>query len=267
MNEITSRDNQHLKYVRYVRDGRESESIFIEGTRLVEEAIRSNLSISKCFVASSFSESNRGAELLDQIEDSEIAIFNVPDAVFRTIADTENPQGIIAIANRPESSSETIEKCLEKNALKLVVLLHQINNPANLGAVLRTAEAAGVSGVVTTSDSADAFSPKSLRASMGSAFRVPVWENIDIELAFEWASKTSLKTTALDIGGGSSIYEANWRQPRLLIIGSEAHGLEKDLLVKSNEIINIPIAPSVESLNLAVSCGITLFEARRQNSL
>lgn len=267
MNEITSRDNQHLKYVRSVRDGRESESIFIEGIRVVQEATRSNLSINKCFVASSFAQTNRGGELLRQIEDSETAIFSVPDAVFRTIADTENPQGIIAIASRPESSGEVIEKRLAENKLKIVVLLDRINNPANLGAVLRTAEAAGVSGVVTTTGSSDAFSPKSLRSSMGSAFRVPVWENIDIEHAVEWASITGLKTTALDIGGASSIYEADWRLPRLLIIGSEAHGLEKVTLTETDEVLNIPMASPVESLNLAVSSGITLFEARRQNSL
>lgn len=267
MNEITSRDNQHLKFARSVRDGRESEAIFIEGTRLVEEAIRSNVAITKCFVTHSFEESDRGGELVRQLEASETEIFYVPDAVFKTIADTENPQGIIAIAKRHESSSETIEKGLEKNVLKLVVLLHQINNPSNLGAVLRTAEAAGVCGVVTTPGSSDPFLPKSLRASMGSAFRLPVWENVDIERALDWASKTGLKTTALDIGRGSSIYEADWRQPRLLIIGSEAHGLEKDLLTKTVEVLNIPMASQVESLNLSVSCGIALFEARRQNNL
>lgn len=263
MNEITSRDNQHLKFARAVRDGREADWIFIEGTRLVEEAIQSKLSINTCFATRSFAEGRREV-LVRQLIDSETELFYVPDAVFKTIADTENPQGIIAIGKRPVAYIQGIEKCLKENDLKLVVLLNQINNPANLGAVLRTAEAAGVSGVVTTIGSADAFSPKSLRAAMGSAFRIPVWENADISIVFDWARKMGLLPTALDVGGQSTIYDTGWKNPRLLIVGSEAHGLDKDLLDKVEEVVSVPMALPVESMNLAVSCGITLFEARRQ---
>jgi TrmH family RNA methyltransferase len=263
MDEITSKDNQHLKFARAVRDGREADLIFIEGSRLAEEAVQSKLPINKCFTTRSFV-GGRGGELVQKFIDSRTDLFYVSDAVFNTIADTENPQGIIAIAARPMASSEVIENCLRESDLKLVVLLHQINNPANLGAVLRTAESAGVSGVVTTAGSADAFSPKSLRASMGSAFRLPVWENTDMDHTLEWAREAGLKTTSLDIDGRSSIYEVDWQPSRLLIFGSEAHGLEKDFLANVDEVVTIPMATPVESLNLAVSCGITLFEARRQ---
>lgn len=265
MNEITSRDNQHLKFARAVRDCRERDCIFIEGLRLVEEAIQSECLVNKSFVTRSFLDTARGDELVQQLAITEAEILLVSDALLRSIADTENPQGIVAIAARPTGGREAIEISLSHSGLKLVLLLHQINNPSNLGAVMRTAEAAGAAGVITTKGSSEAYSPKSLRASMGSAFRIPVWENADLDLVFEWAGKAGLKTTALDIGGQSSIYQADWRQPRLLLTGSEAHGLEKNLLAKKDEVLNIPMASPVESLNLAVSCGIALFEARRQN--
>jgi TrmH family RNA methyltransferase len=265
MNEITSRDNQHLKFAKAVRDGRERDWIFIEGLRLAEEAIRSACLVNKCFVTRSFLDTARGDELVQGFTGTETEILLVSDTLLRSIADTENPQGIIAIAERPTGGREAIEAQLSGKGLKLVLLLHEINNPSNLGAVLRTAEAAGAAGVITTTGSSDAFSPKSIRASMGSAFRLPVWENVDISYVFEWAEKVELRTTALDIGGRRSIYEVDWRQQRLLIAGSEAHGLESDILAKTDETLNIPMASPVESLNLAVSCGITLFEARRQN--
>ncbi len=267
MNEITSRDNQNLKFARAVRDGRERDWIFVEGLRLVEEAIRSECSINKCFVSRAFTETARGDEIVRQLEKPETDVFQLPDAIFRSIGDTDNPQGIVTIAKRPTDGKDSIEANLSKTEtlLPVVVFLSEINNPSNLGAVLRTAEAAGAAGVITSTGSTDAYSPKSIRASMGSGFRLPVWENAETEAVFDWAAKFKLKATALDLGGTKTLYEIDWRTPRLLIVGSEAHGLGQEILVRAADIIKIPMQPPVESLNLAVSCGITLFEARRQN--
>jgi rRNA methylases len=254
-----------MKFARAVRDGREDGSMLIEGTRLFEEAIRSECHISTCFVTQSLLETQRGSKLLGLIDRDGTDVSLVSDTLLRTIADTANPQGIIAVARRPASGGREIEARLNRSVFKLVVFLVSINNPSNLGAVVRTAEAAGVAGVITSIGSADAFSPKSLRAAMGSAFRMPVWENANAQETIEWCDKIGLRTTSLDIKGTSNIYEADWREPRLLIIGSEAHGLDEDVLARSNDVLTIPMASPVESLNLAVSCGITIFEARRQS--
>lgn len=245
---ITSRDNPKLKSARSVRDGREPDLVFIEGVRLLGEAIRSNVEIVNVFVSQDFG-------LTNVLPDHPEAIV-VEKKAFRSIADTENPQGVIAIARRPQFSLTSFQA-------GLTVLLHEVNNPANLGAVIRTAEAAGASGLMATTGSADAFSSKSIRASMGSAFRLPIVEEIDFFEAVEWAKSAGLVTTAADVASNLPYFRIDWTVPRLVIFGSEAHGLDEVHLAAVEQKIVIPIDSKVESLNLAVSSGIILFEARR----
>jgi TrmH family RNA methyltransferase len=270
MNEIphiTSRDNQRLVLARKVRDGHSVGSIFIEGKRLTLEALRSELEISTCFMSQRFADSNENAEILDLLEQSAGLIFALPDRVFRTIAATENSQGVIVVAERPASSLEIIEQNLGAHlSLPIVLLLLRANNPSNLGAVLRTAEASGVAGVIISKGSTDAFSPKALRASMGSAFRIPIWTGPDFETVITWTEKTGLRPTAIGAVSKSSYTNADLRVPRLLIFGSEAHGIGNAEMDKINESLYVPMENDVESLNLAVAAGVILFEAKRQNS-
>lgn len=247
---IESRDNSKLKLARGVRDGRESSLIFVEGTRLVEEALSSNVNCR--FLLASTAYDNRFDKLPE--------LYRVEAAIFSSIADTENSQGIIAIAERPKHS-------LEHSPGGLVVLLHRVNNPSNLGAVVRTSEAAGAVGLITTNGAADAFSPKALRASMGSAFRLPIVERIGFGDAIEWARSHGLVTIAADNAGFVNYTDIDWTVPRLVVFGSEAHGLGERELELIDEKIVIPMENEVESLNLAVSSGIVLFEAKRQRDL
>ena len=251
---ITSRDNIKLKLARAVRDGREPLLIFIEGSRLFEEALRSGLDIQHILVSSDVSDSVKLAELPISKRPS---VAKVAPRLFDSIADTTNSQGVIALAVKPSSGLENVPP-------GLTVLLHRINNPSNLGAVIRTAEAAGVAGLITTKGSADAFSPKALRASMGSAFRLPIVEGIDFAIAVDWARERGLVSTAADISGEIGYAEIDWLVPRLVVFGSEAHGLNQTELAVIDEKILIPMENEVESLNLAVSSGIILFEAKRQ---
>lgn len=263
MNEIekiTSRDNQRLISVRKVRDGKAPERIFVEGRRLVEEALRSAIAISECFVVEDFQD----MDLLNAVGMRTTRIAEISEKVFATIADTQQPQGIILIAKRPNTSAERIKNGLDSASLPIVIFLDEINNPSNLGAVLRTAEAAGVGGIIVSKNSADTYSPKALRAAMGAAFRLPVWENANFDEVLAWAKEGNLTTTAADIAATISYTEVDWEKPRLLIFGSEAHGLSAENLENTDEIIAIEMENGVESLNLAVSAGIILFEAKRQ---
>jgi len=145
-----------------------------------------------------------------------------------------------------------------------VLFLSEINNPSNLGAILRTAEAVGVNGVIISENSADAFSAKSARSAMGANFRLTVRENANLKDVLLWAKKKNLVTTAADINTKNAYTQIDWKIPRLLIFGSEAHGLSVEDLKMIEEAIYVPMENGVESLNLAVSCGIILFEAKRQ---
>jgi TrmH family RNA methyltransferase len=252
---ITSRNNQRIKHARSVMLGSEPGLIFIEGVRLVEEALKSGIEIVEVFVT----DNSRKQALLCELALGSYPVWEISESVAGSISDTKNPQGIFIIARRPDWTLADVDDIL------LAVYLHEINNPANLGAIVRTAEAAGVSAVVVSKGSADPFSTKSLRGAMGSAFRLPVFEGIDAEEILKWARERRLITTAADIAGKTSYTDADWSKPRLLIFGSEAHGLDDDLKGSVDELITIPMKNGVESLNLAVSAGVILFEAARQN--
>ena len=265
---IASRNNEKLKFVRQVRDRRERDHLFIEGRRLALEALTSELNHHSIF----FEEGIRGRKEIHELEEKawrlEIPAFELPEKIFSTIADTDSPQGIVLISYSPENRPEAIERNLTSSGIMTVVVaLTEISNPSNLGAVIRTAEAAGAAGVIVTRDSADAFSPKALRAAMGSAFRLPIWVGEDFDGTLLWARSRGLVLTAADTDANTCYRSIDWKIARLLVFGSEAHGLGADKVRRINELIHIPMKKPVESLNLAVSTGIILFEAKRQFEL
>src|SRR5688572_29550300 len=264
LRKITSRDNEHIKHARRVRDGKEAGKIFLEGLRLVEEAARSRVVTESVFVT---------GEILEQFDENDLMgwlrpknLFEVPEAMLQSLADTSNAQGIVMISERPETGPDRIE-LRQPNPVPLVIFLHRINNPSNLGAVIRTAEAVGVAGVIVSDGSADAFSAKALRAAMGSSMRLPIWTGAKFETVLEWSRSRGLRTIAADNRAERSYVDVDWQIPRMLIVGSEAHGLDDSDLEQADEKIVIPMAKEVESLNLAVACGVIMFEARRQNAL
>jgi TrmH family RNA methyltransferase len=258
---ITSKDNARLKFARAVRDGRDRSAIFVEGKRLVSELLRSPLKPLSVFISE---ESNdRYPELVDELFRNPTGeIYFVASRVFESIADTENSQGIIVLANRPKPRALETEKAADG----LFVYLKKVNNPSNLGAVLRTAEASGAVGIITSPGSTDPYMPKALRASMGSAFRMPVFTNIELADAIRILKGSGIRAIAADINGTKSYAESDWRGGRMLVLGSEAEGLEAEELGLVDETVVIPMENGVESLNLAVSAGIVLFEAKRQRA-
>jgi len=266
MLKITSRENAKLKLARKVRDGREKDLIFVEGLRLAEEVLRSDVRIGEVFVSDNFNENERTERLIKDFQTKNHSINEVSEKLFPTIADTKTSQGIILICEKPTTGKRDFETEFsgQKDKLPVIVFLHEINNPSNLGAILRTTEAVNAAGVIISKNSAEVFSPKSLRASMGAGLRLNIWSNAGFDEVLDWAGEHNLILTAADVNAPKSYTEIDWSKPRLLIFGSEAHGLRADEFQKINEGLVIPMENGVESLNLAVSCGIILFEARRQ---
>jgi RNA methyltransferase, TrmH family len=235
--------------------------------RLAEEVLRSEIGVREIFVSDEFNKNERAGQLLRAFQSKTHSISEVSGQLFGSVADTKTSQGIILICEKPATEKRSFETnfASAKNKLPIVVLLHEINNPSNLGAILRTAEAVDVAGVIVSKSSADVFSPKSLRASMGAGWRLNIWSDAGFEEVLNWAREKNLATTAADINAEKSYTQIDWNKPRLLIFGSEAHGLSADEFQKVDEGLIIPMENGVESLNLAVSCGIILFEARRQH--
>lgn len=263
MQKIASRDNQKLKFARKVREGKKNDAIFVEGIRLAKELLRSGLGIFECFISEGFSQNRQ--EILVEISNKSINLAEIPDKIFTSLSDTKTSQGIILIAEKPKQGRDEINKIFSQNfeQFPFLILLHRINNPSNLGAILRTCEAVGIQGVILTENSADVFSPKSLRAAMGAAFRLSFWTNADFDEVLGWAREKNLTTVCADINAKKSFWEFDWGKRTLLIFGSEAHGLTESERGKVDESVYIPMESEVESLNLAVSAGIILFEAKR----
>src|SRR5262249_14576281 len=174
-------------------------------------------------------------------------------------------QGLIALAERIEFNFDQILPAKDSGA-PLIIGLDSVQDPGNLGTIVRTAEAAGASGVVTLKGSVDAFSPKALRSSMGSAFRRHVAQSVGAEelLAGAHAAKLRVVTTA---AGGETIYsDYDWRRPTLVVFGNEARGVGQELLERCDERLRIPLRAPVESLNVAAAAAAVLFEAARQRA-
>lgn len=264
---ITSRDNQHLKQARKIRDGDRSGLIFVEGLRLVKEALLSDIDIVEVFITESALTGPHGDDVIKILEETRFSTFELSENLFASISDTKGPQGIALLCRRPETTFQKFAAKRESvGNMPIYIYLSEINNPSNLGAIARTAEAAGAGGVIVSNRSSDIFSAKALRAAMGSTFRMTIWESATFDEAAAWARTQGLVLTAADSRAASAYTEVDWTKPRLLVLGSEGHGLGSDVLASVDEAVRIPMKSGVESLNLAVSSGILLFEAVRQNA-
>jgi RNA methyltransferase, TrmH family len=258
---ITSRKNPLAQHASSVREGRERESVFVEGVRLCEEALRAGLSFDFVLHTRPLEETARGSRLLASMREVSARVVAVSDALLESVSDTKTPQGVVAIARRPQSGPEVLERV---TSTPLVVILHGANNPANAGAALRVAEAAGATGLVATKGSADLFSPKSLRGSMGSAFRLPVWAGATFEEALRWCVARRIRATATEASARSTHTEIDWTTPRAVVLGPEAGGLTDEEARACVESVRVPMREPVESLNLTTALAVILYEAARQ---
>lgn len=261
---ITSRDNSLVKRARAVRDRKVEGLIFVEGLRLCEEALGASLPVEDVFCTERVAEDERGARLLHALGDVSERITLISDQVFASISDTKTPQGIALIASRPRTGAELLVP--HGVQIPLIIVMHGINNPANAGAILRTAEAAGATGAITTHGSTDLFAPKALRGAMGSSFRLPLWTGAEFREVIDWCSAQGVRTVCADLRATRSHTEIDWRVPRALILGGEAAGLSAADAEAADETLKIPMRPPVESLNVAVATAIVLYEAARQRA-
>jgi TrmH family RNA methyltransferase len=259
---ITSRDNSLLRHARAVRDGKISESIFVEGLRLCEEAVRSGLKIEAAIYSEQLARKDRAAELMRELESVAAKAASVSEKLLESISYTKTPQGIVVLASRPALQGEEFSARQGDNPL--LVVLHRLNNPVNVGAILRTAEAAGATGVITTTGTADPFSPKSLRGAMGAAFRLPIWTGVDYPQVIDWCRNQRVQTVCADVHAQTSYRDLDWRPSTAIVMGAESDGLSGEEIALTNAAVGIPMRGATESLNVAVAAGILLYEASRQ---
>jgi TrmH family RNA methyltransferase len=246
-------------------------SVAIEGVKLVEEAIRSGLRLRAVFFAESARE--RANRLLPQLSHATETIL-LPDEIFHSAVATETPQGVAALVHplaatledifRPAASSAT-SSATPLIANPLILGCAGLQDPGNLGTILRSAEAFGASGVLTTDGTVSAANPKVARASAGSVFRLPVVK-LSIAQALAALEENSIRLAVTSSHKGRPVHEIDLTLRAAIFIGSEGQGVPRALLDAADDAILIPHSPKVESLNAAIAASILLYEAQRQRS-
>src|SRR6185436_6835698 len=201
---ITSRDNSLLRRARAVRDGKATDAIFVEGLRLCEEALSSGLAIEAAIYSQQIAEKDRAADLIKKLTRAAKQTACVSEKLLASISYTKTPQGIVVLAARPSEDETNFFESQPR--MPLLVVLHEVNNPVNVGAIMRTAEAAGVTGVIATEKTSDPFSPKALRGAMGSAFRLPIWTGPSFGEVIDWCRDKRIATVCAD-AGGTKLYD------------------------------------------------------------
>jgi RNA methyltransferase, TrmH family len=301
---ITSRDNRWLKEFRLaLRGGLPTESGFVgvEGVRLVEEALRSACPIEAVL----FSESGerhheRLAPLIDRPEIT-IPILRTTDRLFEGIADTEHPQGIAALVKPRAASFDDLLRVGEGVCSPLLVVLAGMQDPGNVGTILRTASAFGATGAVTAASgqsTASPFSPKALRASAGAALHLPILAGMSLPILLTQLRVANVRTLAASVHIATNVvgvrfsasqpepegkgedsathadhqalplapWEVDWCEPVALLVGNEGAGLPEEVERSADARIRIPMSSGVESLNAAAAAAVLFYEAARQRS-
>jgi TrmH family RNA methyltransferase len=259
MKRITSRQNALVARFRAVARGDEA-GLLLDGPHLVAEALSARAPILQVVVTADGLERADVRSLVEQAERRGTAVASVSPAVMAAVSPVRSSSLIVALAERPPVDSERLFA-----GTPLVVIACGVQDPGNLGAIVRVAEAAGGTGVITAGGSADPFGPKALRGSMGSALRLPVLA-IGADDAVSRSRQHGCRVLAAVPHGGRPIFEVDLRKPVAVLIGGEGAGLTLSLISAADERLSIPMQAPVESLNAAVTAALVLYEARRQRA-
>lgn len=251
---ITSKENETIKHIKKLKEKKyrdEFNEYIVEGLRLVNEAIKEKVHIKNIIVCE------------DYLKDNEIAECNlektyVNKIVFDSITEVKNPQGILAIIEK-----EGTDLNINYNE-DVIVVLDNIQDPGNIGTILRTVDSVGLTQIIVSKGSADAYNSKVIRSTMGAIFRVKIIESENlVELLKDMQSK-GYKVVSSILETDKTIYDIDYKKT-IIVVGNEGNGISKDIIEISDEKVKIPMLGKTESLNASVATGIILYEYVRQN--
>jgi len=256
MERITSRQNAVVRQFRDVAQGIVPDAMLLDGDHLIQEALGSGVDVH----IAAFSERLADSRLASRLQSAGTRVVVVSDSVVDAMSPVRSPSGIVAIAGRPAAS---LEGALAK-APALVLMLHDVQDPGNVGAVVRAAEGCGATGVVCSEHTADPFGWKALRGGMGSTFRLPLAVRQALPAAIAAARAGGLRIFATTARGGASLPECDLQVPAAILLGGEGGGLPPDLMDAADTRLTIPMHAPVESLNVAIAAALVVYEAARQ---
>ena len=256
---LSGKDNSTIKFVAKLQTSsrfRKENGLFVlEGMRILEDAKDNGIAFKKLFFTQSFREKNE--EKFEKFLCNSDESFEVSDELFKKISDTKAPQGVVSICEFPKNVNDFSK--LKKGKF---IALENLSDPSNVGAICRSAEAFGVSGIIVSGNSCDIFSPKVLRASMGTILRLPVFV---IEDFIGFLKDTSLQKIACVVEENAvKLNEVSFNDDCVILIGNEGNGLSDAAVALSNIKATIPMAGNVESLNASVAAAVAMWEMMKK---
>ncbi len=243
-----------LQLQKKARERRREHAFIIEGSKLFEEAPKDRIRYT--VVSESFAAQKENRKLLQGI-----SYETVTDHFFESLSDTKTPQGILAVL---EQYDYTLDDLFPKKKPALLLVLDTIQDPGNLGTMLRAGEAAGVTGILMNDTTVDIYNPKVVRSTMGTIYRMPFFITKDLPKAIDELKARGVLTYAAHLQGECSYEEFSYKEHTAFLIGNEANGLSDAVAEKTDHKIKIPMAGKVESLNAAMAATVLIFEAARQ---
>lgn len=262
MQGITSKENEFVKHVKKLKDKKYrdiSDEYVIEGMKLVAEAIQEKASI-KQIVLCDDCEKNAmiPKDLMYEIAKNEC--IYVTEKVFKYLSEVQTPQGILAIIEKNKKDGKI------DYTQDVIVALDDVQDPGNLGTILRTVDSAGLTQILVSKGTADAYNPKVVRSTMGAIFRVKIIECENLGQTLKEIKKHKFKIVASSLQTENAIYDINYHK-KVIIIGNEANGIEQEIQELADEKVKIPMLGKTESLNASIATGIILYEYVRQKLL
>jgi RNA methyltransferase, TrmH family len=259
---VTSRQNALVRRAREIaREGRIGDAVLLDGAHLIEEALASRVAL-EAVVFDSASATGPLAALAARCIAARVRVVTVPGALLEAMSPVRTASGVLAIGRLQQA---TLEDALARSP-QLVLILSAVQDPGNVGAIIRAAEGCGATAVITGPGSADAFGWKALRGAMGSTFRLPVATTPSLELALDAARSAGVHLFATVPRKGVRLADANLAQPSAIILGGEGPGLSAATIDSADEQLTISMRPPVESLNVAIAAALVLYEASRQRA-
>ena len=237
-------------------------TILLDGLHMVRAARRAHLPIASAAFSTMSLQNRATADEAAALAAAGVDVIEVADSLSALLSPVRSPSGVVALAERPTATIDDLLSVLDA----LVVIALDVQDPGNLGAIVRACEAAGATGVIAAGASADPFSWKALRGSMGSALRLPVASGADGHDVVMACVRRGLQIAAAAAHGGRSVFDVDWVRPSALIVGNEGAGLPPDLAGRADVLVTIPMRAPVESLNVSVAAALVVYEAFRQRA-
>jgi TrmH family RNA methyltransferase len=256
---ITSRQHPFVRQCRSILRG-DDDGLLLDGWHLVEDAVTAGLRMTWMALDTAHAANAHG--VAERVAATGTRVVHVSKPVLQAMSPVRAPSGIVAVCERPVVD----RRAVLAPAPALVLAALGVQDPGNMGAIVRSADAAGATGVVHDAHAADPWGWKALRASMGSMFRLPVYrEPAAVERLRDW-QRDGMRVVAADSGQGISMYDLDFTGPLTLVLGGEGAGLPSDVLAMADARVRVPMRPRVESLNVAVAAALLLYEAARQRA-